>query len=148
MVKTHLHAWFGKHTIIPLCAAGQMTSVSAGIFLVVLPFVVKRLGGSDGAVGVTMSLYSTAYLLACMALSPLLDRFNSKRLVQIGIVGIVVSTLGLFLTLFWARELSRLIWMVNLFSALIGAFTASYWPPIMGWISRDVAGGAIERREA
>ena len=121
-------------------------SVSAGMFLVAMPFVVKRLGGSDGAVGVTMSLYSTAYLLVCMALSPLLDRFNSKRLVQIGSVGITVSTLGLFLTLFWARELSRPIWMVNLFSALIGAFTASYWPPIMGWISRGFEGKELSHR--
>ena len=146
MVKAHLQAWFGKHTIIPLCAAGLLMSISVGMLLVALPFVVKRLGGSDGAVGVTISLYFTAYLLACMVLSPLLDRFNSKRLVQVGIVGIAVSTLGLFLTLFWARELSRPIWIVNLFSALIGAFTASYWPPIMGWISRGFEGRELSHR--
>ena len=146
MVKTLLHKWFDKDTIIPLCAAGLLMSVSAGIFIVALPFVVKRLGGNDSAVGVTISLYSTAYLLACMALSPFLDRFNSKRLVQTGSIGITVSTLGLFLTLFWAAKLSRPIWMVNLFSALIGAFTAIYWPPIMGWISRGFEGKELSHR--
>jgi MFS family permease len=146
MTKTHVKAWFGKHTILPLCAAGVLMAVAASIFLIAVPFVVKRLGGSDGTVGVTLSLNFTAYLAACLALSPILDRFNSKRLVQVGIVGVTLSTLGLFLTLLWAKELSRPIWIVNLFSALIGIFSASYWPPMMGWISRGFEGKELSHR--
>jgi len=136
MNKLRMKTWFDEHTIVPICTAGLLMSVSSNILLIALPFVVKRLGGSDGTVGMTMSLNYTAYLIACIALFPILDKFNSKRLVQVGAIGIAMSTLGLFATVLWANRLLQPIWIVNLFVILIGVFTASYWPPMMGWISR------------
>jgi MFS family permease len=131
MKLNNFKSWFEDRNLSSLCFAAFMMSAALGIFLVALPFIVKRLGGSDGDVGLSVALNFFAYLAACMIGMVLLDRFNPKRILQVGVAGIVVSLVGLVLTVIFADKSRASIWILNLFSMLLGVLTAMYWPPLM-----------------
>jgi MFS family permease len=129
-----------------LCVAAFVMSVAGGIYLVALPFMIKRLNGTDGDVGVGMALNFGAYLVACLVASTLVDRFNPKRLVQCGAIGILLAYIGATATVLWAQQGTGAIWTLDMFSMLIGVFTAIFWPPMMGWISTGYEKEALSHR--
>jgi MFS family permease len=138
--------WFGSdRTLVALCIAAFMMSAAGGMYLVALPFMIKRLGGTDGDAGVGMALNFGAYLLACLAAARLIDRFNAKRLVQCGAIGISTAFAGAACTVLWGRGAGA-IWTLNLFSMVAGVFTAIVWPPMMGWLSTGYEGTALSHR--
>jgi MFS family permease len=139
--------WFGgDRTLRVLCFAAFLMSVAAGIYLVALPFMIKRLGGTDGDVGLGMALNFGAYLIACIASSMLIDKFNPKRLVQWGAIAILMSFIGAACTVMWGHPGQGAIWMLDIFSALAGMMTAIFWPPMMGWVSRGFEKEALSHR--
>jgi MFS family permease len=139
--------WFGgDRTLKALCFAAFLMSVANGIYLIALPFMIKRLGGTDGDVGLGMALNFGAYLVVCLATSTVIDRFNAKRLVQWGAVGIMLSFVGAACTVMWGRPGSAAIWTLNTFSALAGVLTAIFWPPMMGWVSTGYEKEALGHR--
>lgn len=133
-------------TLKALCIASFLMSVAGGIYLVALPFMIKRLGGTAGDVGVGLGLNFGTYLIACLAAARLMDAFNAKRLVQWGAVGISMAFVGAACTVLWGRPGSGAIWTLNLCSMLAGLFTAIFWPPMMGWISTGVEGRDLSHR--
>jgi MFS family permease len=147
-LKTHDRKnWFAAdRSLVALCFAAFVMSVAGGIYLVALPFMIKRLGGTDGDVGVGMALNFGAYLLACLVVSRLVDRFNAKRLVQCGAIGILLAYTGAAITVLQGHEGPAAIWTLNVFSMLTGMFTAIFWPPMMGWVSTGYENEALSHR--
>jgi MFS family permease len=139
--------WFlSDRSLVALCFAAFVMSIAGGIYLVALPFMIKRLSGTDGDVGVGMALNFGAYLLVCLASSRLVDRFNAKRLVQYGAIGILLAFIGAALTVLWGHQGPAAIWTLNIFSMLAGMFTAIFWPPMMGWVSTGYEKEALSHR--
>jgi len=123
-----------------------------GIWLVALPFVTKRLGGSDFEVGLCVGLGFGGYMAALVA-SLLgwinLERFNVKRVVQCG-TGVItmVPVLG-YLTL-TATERgylgeSAILILIGL-ATIQGLAAVMFWPRVMNWLSIGYEGRELNRR--
>jgi MFS family permease len=50
------------------------------------------------------------------------------------------------LTVIFADKSRASIWILNMFSMLLGVLTAMYWPPLMGWVSRGYEGQGLSHR--
>lgn len=139
--------WFGgDSTLKAVCSAAFLMSVAGGIYLIALPFMIKRLGGTDGDVGLGMALNYGAYLVVCLAAAAIVDRFNAKRLVQWGAIGIMLAYAGAACTARWGAPGPAAIWMLNICSMLAGILTAIFWPPMMGWVSTGFEKEALSHR--
>ena len=129
--------------------AAFLMSFYSGIYIVSLPFVVSFVGGTDEDLGLCASLGFVSYLIGCITTGPLLDRFNPRRLAQLGSVGVSVSVAALLvivlLKLCW-RNLPHPVILVIIASAFAGLLTSLYWPPIMGWLSIGYEGQDLNRR--
>jgi MFS family permease len=135
-----------ERSIAALCTGAFLMSIGGGIYLVALPFMLKRLGGTDADVGIGIAVNFGSYMIACLAFARHIDRYNAKRLVQWGTVGILLSYGGAMITVLFAQPGISGIWILNAFSTLLGFATAIFWPPMMGWISRGYEGQKLSHR--
>jgi MFS family permease len=145
-LRSKVDEWFGEGTILPICLAGFIMSVGQGIMLVSLPFIVKRFGGSDGDAGLSLALNFASYVVACLGATLILDRFNPKRLAQIGAIAAALPLAGLCLVISAGPRAWHPIAMIDIAVSLVGGFTALFWPPMMGWISRGFEGKQLGHR--
>jgi len=138
-----------RRDVALLCGAAFALNFGAGHWWVALPFIVKRLGGSDTMVGTCLAVHMGAYALTILAAGPLLYRFNAKRVVQAG-VGCTVAFTGAMCGLVgasWAGwRVPHAIGMLTGLTAVLGMSLAAFWPPLLGWLSAGSEGGVLSRR--
>jgi MFS family permease len=80
--------------------AAFLMSFYGGIYIVCMPFVIASVGGTDKDLGLCASMGFVSYLMGCIGTGPLLDRFNSRRLAQVGSGVVTISTAALLMIVF------------------------------------------------
>ncbi len=134
---------------LPLYTAAFFQSGAGGIWFVAMPFVIKRLGGSDTQLGLCLGLWFVAYLIGCLGAGGILDRFNARNAVRFGAAANAVINTAVLITVIIAQGSDNpvsLLWLIICFSALSGLLTAFFWPPLMGWLSTGYEGAELNRR--
>ncbi len=144
--------WVDERDVAGLYAGVIFQGLYNGIWLVALPFITKRLGGSDFEVGLCIGLGFGGYMTALVA-SLLgwirLERFNIKRVVQCG-TGVItmVPVLG-YLTLTAAEKGylgERAILILIGLATVQGLAAVMFWPRVMNWLSIGYEGRELNRR--
>jgi MFS family permease len=128
--------------------AAFFMSFYGGLYIVTLPFIITYLGGKDEDLGLCTALGFSSYLVSCIAVGHHLDKFNSRRLVQIGSGMITLSMaaiLGIVLLEMHNYNLPRPIWLITIAAMVSGASTSIFWPPLMGWLSTGREGKVLNR---
>jgi len=118
-------------------------------FMVAIPFIVKLFGGSDTDVGVAQGVSFLCYVVGCIISTFVLDRFNGKRCVQVGIGGIVLVMIATYFTFSQAspgHDDRGLVLTLYVLSALLGGFSSAIWPSLMGWVSAQYEGKEFNKR--
>lgn len=134
---------------LPLYTAAFFQSGAGGIWFVAMPFVIKRLGGSDTQLGLCLGLWFVAYLIGCLGAGGILDRFNARNAVRFGAAANAVINTAVLITVITAQKSHRpisLLWLIICLSVLSGLLTAFFWPPLMGWLSTGYEGAKLNRR--
>jgi len=129
--------------------AAFFMSFYGGIYIVSIPFVIAFLGGTDKDLGLCASMGFVSYLVGCIATGSLLDRFNSRRLAQLGSGVVTISTAAMLMIVLLSirgYNLSNPVMLVIITAMLSGLLTSIYWPPIMGWLSTGQEGRDLNRR--
>lgn len=129
--------------------AAFFMSFYGGIYIVSIPFVIAFLGGTDKDLGLCASMGFVSYLVGCIATGSLLDRFNSRRLAQLGSGVVTISTAALLMIVLLSKRgynLSNPVMLVIITAMISGLLTSIYWPPIMGWLSTGQEGRDLNRR--
>ncbi len=132
-IAAHLPGW-----LLSLYVPVLLKAMCAGMFVVVGPFLVNKLGGGPfykGAIGAT---WIGSYVIALLAYGGRVDGLDPRNLVRIGL-----STMALmFLIMAQAESLPVLFAATSGFGLISGLF----WPPIMGWLSTGYEGQRLSRR--
>ena len=132
-----------------ICLSACLNSLSLSTLFLALPFAITAVGGNDKDLGLAMGFCYIGYILSCSMVSFILDKYNQKRLIQIGLSCITVFS-GLVCAVVFLH--SRNMLSVNSVTAMIAAvgmvgFCQSFiWPPIMGWVSSGFEGEQLTRR--
>ena len=108
------------------CLAALFMDASAGIFIVVLPYMALSLGADSLGLGTLGAARALPYVLACASFAPFLDRYSRKTL-------IIVSTTGLA-TMVLASAATRTLWQLCLIAVLWSVSLSLYWPPLFAWV--------------
>lgn len=135
--------------IFGLYLGSFMSAFAWGLLLLVMPFVITNLGGSDKELGICIGINATAYIIACLVAVFVMDRFSPKRMLQISTAGMAIANLGIYLTvLLDAKHYLPFgsILITYSFMAIAGLVRSFFWPPIMGWISTGYEGRSLNRR--
>ena len=128
--------------------AAFFMSCYSGVYIVTLPFIITYLGGEDKDLGLCASAGFISYLIGCIALRHLLDRFNSRHLAQLGSGVITISITTLLVVVLLIKHgynLPHPVILVIITSMISGLFTSVFWPPIMGWLSAGREGKDLNR---
>lgn len=142
-------AAIANRQIGPLYLAAFFMATSINVWWVALPFIVKRMGGSDTHVGLCFAAQMACYLVGCLLASFVLDQLNPKRVVQAGSAAAAVAMFatGTLVTLAQCgTDFPRPVLLLSITAALFAASTAFFWPPMMGWLSTGYEGGKLNRR--
>jgi len=129
--------------------AAFLMSCYGGIYIVSIPFIIAFLGGTDKDLGLCASMGFVSYLMGCIGTGHLLDRFNSRRLAQVGSSVVTISTAALLMIVLLSGRgynLPNPVMLVIITAMLSGLLTSIYWPPIMGWLSTGHEGRDLNRR--
>ena len=129
--------------------AAFLMSFYGGIYIVCMPFVIALVGGTDKDLGLCASMGFVSYLVGCIATGSLLDRFNSRRLAQLGSGVVTISTAALLMIVLLSGRgynLPNPVMLVIITAMVSGLLTSIYWPPIMGWLSTGQEGRDLNRR--
>ncbi len=144
--------WADERDVAGLYAGVLFQGLYVGIWMVALPFVLKRLGGSDFDVGLGIGLGFGGYMAALLA-SLLgwirLERFNIKQVVQCGTgVIMVVPVLGYFTVVAAEKGYlgkSAILILIGL-ATIQGLAAVMFWPRVMNWLSLGHEGRELNRR--
>ena len=144
--------------ITPLVSDQNARFLYAGVFLhafggghwwLALPFIVNLFGGSDTQVGMCLAANMGMYAVSLMIATPLIIRFNFKKILQVGPVGLICSTLLMCIIVALTvkgYDLPHPIWWLILTSAFFGISQAGFWPPLMAWLSTGCLSSQLNRR--
>jgi MFS family permease len=115
-----------------------VASACGGIIMLAMPYEIHRLGGSAAAMGAVGGILTATYICACVLLSPKVDRFDPRTLVQmgLGLQAIMVCLIALAPAMTWTL----------IAAGLFGILPSLIWPPVMGWISTGHEGADLNRR--
>jgi len=130
-------------------AAFLMAFVLGGIWWVALPFIVKRLGGSDANVGQCFALHMGLYMGGCLLVLWFLHRLERKRTVQIGVTMMILSTMVACAIIASGNEQNpsgKLVGMLIIACGFMGLSMTFFWPFLPGWISEAYEGRELNRR--
>lgn len=135
--------------VVFLYAAAFLLAFGAGHWWFALPFIVNRFQGSDTQVGMCLAAFMGTYALSVMIATPLVIRRNLKRILQVGALGVTISTLLMCIIVAlkcYGIDVPHPIGLLIFTSALYGLCQAGFWPPLMGWLSTGCLGSQLNRR--
>lgn len=116
---------------------------------IVLPFVVKAMGGSDTDIGLCFLGQMGAYVICGILAFAIIDRFKPRKVLLITAgAGIIISS-GFFAIVWYGNNndiffnpITRLIILMS----MVGIITAFFWPVMMGWVSTGYEGAELSKR--
>ncbi len=118
--------------------AAFINSLSLGTMSLGILFVVKDLyGASPALVGSLGAAWSLSYFVGCIVLRRITRRIRprSSMLVTYG------GSLAVFLVfMLWPG-----LWQAFIAYTLYGFLNAFFWPPVMGWLTKDYEGPSLSR---
>jgi len=121
-----------------LYVAAFLMSFSIGTWWVALPFIIKRLGGTDADVGVYFATNMGFYAFGCLATGALLSHLNPKRAVRLGAASMGLIAAVTTAVVFMAERAIcpfQPILLMFVMAALSGVSMSFFWPFLMGWLS-------------
>ena len=138
-----------EENILPLCIAAFIQSCGGGVWFVSMPFIMKRLGGTDTQLGLLMALWFASYTIGCISAVSVLDRFRTKSIVILGAIINILMNLGMLFVVFLAQSNQHLAGAPSILIGLSfvgGFFVSLFWPPLMGWVSTGYEGKKLNKR--
>jgi MFS family permease len=140
---------FKDKNFLRLCLAAFFMSSCLQLVWIVMPFIVKAMGGSDTEVGLCFMGQMGVYVIFCLINSTIIDRFKPKKVLVLGAAAEVFVAFGLLAAVWYGNNsgifLSPIMRLVFLMS-ITGIITAFFWPVMMGWISTGHEGAALTKR--
>ena len=140
---------FKDKNFIRLCLATLFMSSCLQLVWVVMPFIVKSMGGSDTEVGLCFMGQMGVYVVFCILVSTIIDSFKPKKVLVLGAAAEVFVAFGLLATVWYGNKngiflppVMRLVFLMS----ITGVITAFFWPVMMGWISTGHEGAALTKR--
>lgn len=134
---------------IRLCLATFFMSSCLQLVGVVLPFVVKAMGGSDTEAGLCFTGQMAVYVVFCLINIATIDRLRPKRVLLISAAGQILITLGLLGVVWYGNKSSIVlppVMRIVFLMSMVGIITAFFWPMLMGWISTGYEGAELTKR--
>lgn len=113
----------------PLYALAFLASMGYGVILPGLALYASSLGSSYSLIGLIVSVYAAAQLVAQVPVGRLSDRIGRKKLVVTGFVGIAVAAL--------LYNFGREPIHIFAFQALAGLANGCLWPPILAQLTEQ-----------
>ena len=107
-----------KPSLWTLLLLMPFASISAVLFTPALPEIAKVLGVSDGQVQATMTIFLLGYAFGNLPYGPIAKRFGRKPAIYLGVT---LSILGLFLTLFGGNNHSFSLFLLGRFLSALGS---------------------------
>ncbi len=132
-----LSAGIGKTVLIypsAFLAAVGISIIELGIIF----YIREIFGATPSQVGYFTALWSFWYIIGCVLVRPLFTRVLPRYL-------LMASTfcMSLFILLI---TLCTSFWQAYACYSLYAVAMSFFWPPIMGWLSRDVEGAMLGKR--
>ncbi|HUW84120.1 MAG TPA: MFS transporter [Phycisphaerae bacterium] len=122
----------------PLYAAPFGQALAIALHITALPLLGLNIEDRPDLVGLIGAAGTATYALACWLLRPVLNRVNPR-------LSTVASTLTQA-ALVAAMSQTGSLYTLMALAAAAGLAMCFFWPPLMGWISADVEGRALNRR--
>ncbi len=144
--------WETESKVAWLYAATFCQAFAGGTWLVAMPFIIKRLGGSDFDAGLCVGLSSAGYTVAlvmCLLGQDWMKYFDAKRMVQLGSGTITATMAGAYLAIIAANKGycgNSVILVLIALATIQGFITVIFWPLLVGWLSTDHEGPELNRR--
>lgn len=140
---------FKDKNFLRLCLAAFFMSSCLQLVWVVMPFIVKALGGSDTDAGLCFMGQMGVYVIFCLLIGRVIDSFRPKKVLVLGAAAEILIVLGLLATVRYGSHngasLSPIMRLIFLMS-MTGVVTAFFWPVMMGWISTGHEGAELTKR--
>ncbi|MGA2914846.1 MAG: MFS transporter [Sedimentisphaerales bacterium] len=140
---------FKDKNFLRLCLATFFLSSCLQLIWIVLPFIVKAMNGSDTDVGVCFMAQMGTYVVFCILLGTIIDRFKPKRVLVLGAAAQILVVIGLLAVVRFASlpgiSLGPIM-QIAFLMAVIGIITAFFWPMMMGWVSTGHEGAELTKR--
>ena len=116
-----------------------------------MPFIIRRIGGTEGHVGYAWAANMFGYMVCLLLAGLYFGRHNPKNTTRLSsaivctcavIVGILIYT-----ALYRNMEGNRaLIWFIIASGTVAGGAMSLFWPFLMSWVSEDLEGSVLNRR--
>jgi MFS family permease len=114
-----------------------------------MPFIVKAMGGSDTEVGLCFMGQMGVYVVFCILVSTVIDRFKPKKVLLLSAAAEIIIVSGMLAVVWYGSNsgiiLPPIMRLVTLMS-MTGIITAFFWPVMMGWISTGHEGAELTKR--
>ena len=134
--------------VIYVSLAAVFMATAGGIYMVMLPFIIEYLGGSDKDLGLCSTLNLGAYVIACFFCHRHVDRYCPKIVAITGL-----TMMAMVASLLWSvilinesgYQLPYPIIIIMIIASLFGVAMSMTWAPMMGWISMGHEGKELTR---
>jgi MFS family permease len=132
-----LQAGIGKTSII--YPSAFLVAIGISIVELGIVFYIREVfGATPRQVGYFTALWSLWYVLGCLLISPLFGKVLPRHLLMAATF--FMSLLVLLTTL------TRSFWQAHASFCIYAVAMSFFWPPIMGWLSRDAEGSMLGKR--
>lgn len=137
-------------TGLPLYVSAFAMALGLSTWWTAMPFIIRRLGGTEEHVGLALALHMTGYLVFLL-LAYHIRSLSYKRAIccslgiMSGATGVICLAVGRSFPEVSVSDLAR-IWMIIGAGGTAGAALAFFWPNLMGWAAHGFAGHALNRR--
>jgi len=130
------YSGIGKTAVI--YPATFLTAVAVGcLILGIVFFLQDKFQASETQIGICAACFSVSYITGCLVLRPLSAHILPRYL-------LTISTLVMAVLVFCMIRAPSIALAIAC-HCLVGLAMAHFWPPIMGWLSGDLAGGDLSK---
>jgi len=130
-------AGIGKTSIIYPSAFLMATGISI-VELGIIFYIREIFGATPRQVGYFTALWSLWYVLGCLLIRPLFRKALPRHLLMAA-----TSIMSLFVLL---TTFTSSFWQAYTSFSIYAVAMSFFWPPIMGWLSRDAEGSQLGKR--
>ncbi len=140
----------GTQNGLPLYTSAFAMAMSLSTWWTAMPFIIRRLGGTEEHVGLAPALHMTGYLVFLLLAYHLRPSGYKRALccslgIMSGAMLVICLAIGRSLPAGPESQVGR-IRIIMAAGAVFGAALAFFWPNLMGWAAHGFAGRALNRR--
>jgi len=126
----------GKTTIIyPIAFLAAVASATYALGMVF--YLQERFAATGKIVGIFSAVWLLSYLIFCLILRPIYNKILPRYLILLSTISSCVILTGIIIT--------KILWLVLFFQILLGASTALFWAPLVGWLSHGFEGRELSK---